>query len=142
MRTRGAQIAAPSVIRVDVHHGVLLHLDELQQHAVMYINSDNTGRGYLRASGSHTLEKFINAVARVVQDPEKTNITVWKRANLLPIARATSGDDRQELRQRNDLRITALGDGSDYAPFLDHAGIAALDLRFGDEDGGRVDNSI
>jgi N-acetylated-alpha-linked acidic dipeptidase len=118
------------------------HNDELQQHAVMYINSDNTGRGYLRASGSHTLEKFINAVAREVQDPEKTNITLWKRANLLRIARATSGDDRQELRQRNDLRITALGDGSDYAPFLDHAGIAALDLRFGGEDGGGVYHSI
>src|SRR5215831_19001553 len=45
------------------------HADELKQHAVVYINSDVNGRGYFGAEGSHTLERFINDVARDVQDP-------------------------------------------------------------------------
>src|ERR1700726_4436365 len=32
------------------------HDKELAQHAVAYINSDSTGRGYLQVDGSHTLE--------------------------------------------------------------------------------------
>src|SRR5205085_10143475 len=61
------------------------HSEELRQHAVAYINSDSNSRGYFRAAGSHTLERFINGVARDVNDPEK-NISVWKRSNLLRIA--------------------------------------------------------
>ena len=55
------------------------HADELKQHAVVYINSDVNGRGYFGAEGSHTLERFINEVARDVEDPE-TKLSVWKRA--------------------------------------------------------------
>jgi N-acetylated-alpha-linked acidic dipeptidase len=110
------------------------HLDELQQHAVAYINSDNTTRGFLRVSGSHTLERFLNGVARDIEDPE-THLSVWQRARSLRIADASGADAREELRRRADLRIRALGDGSDYASFLDHAGIAAVDLRFGGEGG-------
>jgi N-acetylated-alpha-linked acidic dipeptidase len=110
------------------------HIDDLQQHAVAYINSDNTTRGFLRVSGSHSLERFLNGVARDIEDPEK-HISVWQRAHLLRIADAGSSDAREEARHRADFRIRALGDGSDYASFLDHAGIAAVDLRFGGEGG-------
>jgi len=110
------------------------HIDELQQHAVVYINSDNNGRGFLRVSGSHSLERFINGVARDVDDPEK-HISVWQRAHLAQIGSSRGGEDRGELRKREDMRIRALGDGSDYASFLDHAGIAAMDVRFGGEGG-------
>jgi N-acetylated-alpha-linked acidic dipeptidase len=109
------------------------HLNDLQEHAVAYINSDNNGRGYLRVSGSHSLERFINGVAREIDDPEK-HIPVSQRARLSQIAAARSADEREEIRKRSDLRIRALGDGSDYASFLDHAGIAAMDIRFGGED--------
>src|SRR5207248_2618635 len=47
-----------------------------------------------------------------------------------------------DLRHAGELRIGALGDGSDYAPFLDHAGVAALNLGFGGEGGGGVYHSI
>jgi N-acetylated-alpha-linked acidic dipeptidase len=57
------------------------HQDELRKKAVMYVNSDTNGRGFLGIEGSHTLEHFINGVARDVPDPE-TNLTVWKRAQL------------------------------------------------------------
>src|SRR4029079_16535671 len=44
------------------------HADELSQKAVAYINSDTNGRGFLGIGGSHTLEKFMNEVARDVPD--------------------------------------------------------------------------
>ena len=59
-------------------NGPKTHADELKQHAVAYINSDSNGRGYLGVEGSHTLEKFINDVARDITDPE-TKLSVWKR---------------------------------------------------------------
>ena len=110
------------------------HLDELEQHAVAYINSDNNTRGFLRVSGSHSLERFLNGVARDIDDPEK-HISIWQRAHALRIADATGTEGREELRHRSDMRIRALGDGSDYASFLDHGGIAAVDMRFGGEGG-------
>jgi N-acetylated-alpha-linked acidic dipeptidase len=115
------------------------HADELRQKAVAYINSDAVGRGYWSASGSHSLETFINEVARAIQDPEK-NISIWKRSQLKRIADQPT--DRKELRSRSDLRIGALGSGSDYTAFIDHLGIASLNLGFGGEDDGGIYHSI
>ena len=117
------------------------HADELKQRAVVYINSDVNTRGFFGAEGSHTLEKFINDVARDVQDPE-TKLSVWKRAQLRQIGRPDDISERQEARARTDLRIGALGSGSDYGAFLQHDGVAALNLGFGGEDGGGIYHSI
>jgi N-acetylated-alpha-linked acidic dipeptidase len=117
------------------------HLPELQEHTVAYINSDSNGRGFFRGRGSHSLERFISDVTRDIRDPEK-GISVWKRARLYSIANAKTAEDRQEFRQRNDLHIGALGDGSDYTAFIHHAGIASLNLEFGGEDEGGVYHSI
>jgi N-acetylated-alpha-linked acidic dipeptidase len=116
------------------------HLVDLQQHAVAYINTDGTGRGFLGMSGSHSLEKFINDVARDVADPE-AGITVWKRAQAQAIARGSTAV-REEARTRADLRIGAMGSGSDYTPFLQHAGIASLNLAFDGEDEDGIYHSI
>lgn len=116
------------------------HAGELRRHAVAYINTDSNGRGFLMLQGSHTLEKFINGVARDIEDPE-TRLTVWKRSQLARIA-AAAPQDRQEVRQRPDLRIGALGCGSDYSAFVDHLGIASLNLGFGGEDGSGIYHSI
>jgi len=111
------------------------HMDELQKHAVAYINSDSNERGFFRASGSHDLEKFINDVARDIHDPEK-NMSVWQRGHLLALSKAKNAEERAEIRKRVDAHIGALGDGSDYTAFLDHAGIPALNMGFyGEEDG-------
>jgi N-acetylated-alpha-linked acidic dipeptidase len=117
------------------------HLADLQQHAVAYLNSDSNGRGFLRMSGSHSLERFINGVAKDVEDPEK-QIPVWKRLQLSRIATASGSEERNEARNRADLRIRALGDGSDYASFLDHGGIASMNLGFGGEGRGGQYHSI
>jgi N-acetylated-alpha-linked acidic dipeptidase len=114
------------------------HAAELRQHAAVYINTDASGRGYLGMSGSHTLEKFINGVARDIEDPVK-KISAWKR---LQLARIANPAERQEARARADLRIGALGSGSDYTAFIDHLGVASLNLYFGGEDGGGIYHSI
>src|SRR5581483_3938160 len=111
------------------------HRADLQKHAVAYINSDSNERGFFHASGSHDLEKFINDVTRDVRDPEKS-MSVWQRAHLLRISKAKNAEERNEIRKRTELRISALGDGSDYTAFLDHAGVPALNIGFdGEEDG-------
>jgi len=117
------------------------HADELRQHAAVYINSDANGRGLFFMQGSHSLEQFINGVARDIEDPE-TKLTVWQRRQLSEIADAKSPDERNELRQRADLRIGALGSGTDFTAFVDHLGIASLNLGYGGEDDGGIYHSI
>jgi N-acetylated-alpha-linked acidic dipeptidase len=122
------------------------HADELRAHAAVYINTDGNDRGVLNMNGSHSLEQFINGVARDIEDPETkmqgTGMTVWQRAQLSKIAEAKSADDRKELRQRADLRIEALGSGTDFTAFIDHLGIATLDLGYGGEDEQGIYHSI
>ena len=117
------------------------HATELKQKAVVYINSDGNGRGYLGVEGSHSLEKFVNSVARDIEDPEK-RISVWKRSQLQRISSVRSPEERNEARTRPDLRIGALGSGSDYTVFLDYLGIASLNMGYGGEDGGGIYHSI
>ena len=117
------------------------HADDLTKHAVLYINSDGNGRGFLNASGSHTFENFMNGVMKDVQDPE-TKLSVWKRAQLRDLTRAPA-DRKRELRARPDLRLAPLGSGSDYSVFIDHLGIASLNLAFGGEaEAGGIYHSI
>jgi N-acetylated-alpha-linked acidic dipeptidase len=117
------------------------HAAELSTRAVAYINSDGNGRGFLNAGGSHALEPLVAASAADVQDPEK-KITVLERARLKAIADAEKPEDRKEARQHPGLRIEALGSGSDFTPFLQHAGIASLNIGFGGETQGGVYHSI
>jgi N-acetylated-alpha-linked acidic dipeptidase len=116
------------------------HAEELRQHAAVYINTDGNDRGLFEMAGSHSLEQFINGVARDIEDPE-TKMTVWQRQHLSQIANAKA-DDRKELRQRADLRIEALGSGTDFTGFLDHLGIASLNLGYGGEDEQGIYHSI
>ena len=117
------------------------HADELRQKAVAYINSDSTGRGFFDMGGSHGLETFINEVARDVVDPQ-TKVSIRDRARALAIVRAPSDDVRREVRDRSNLRISALGSGSDYTPFLQHLGVASLNIGFSGEDSGGEYHSI
>jgi N-acetylated-alpha-linked acidic dipeptidase len=117
------------------------HYDDLRAHAVAYINSDSNGRGYLGIEGSHTLEKFSNDVARDIADPE-TKLSAWKRNHLNEIASAKSAEEREKIRQRGDARIGALGSGSDFTAFLQHDGVASLNIGFSGEDGGGIYHSI
>ncbi|HXQ64841.1 MAG TPA: transferrin receptor-like dimerization domain-containing protein [Steroidobacteraceae bacterium] len=124
------------------------HADELAQHAVAYVNSDNTSHGFLSAGGSHSLQRLVDEVAGGVSDPAM-QASVLARARARAIIAGTAkdggegrGEERSEERKRiaqrllkgGELPLTPLGSGSDYTPFLQHAGIASLDLRFGNDE--------
>ncbi len=110
------------------------HAAELSAHGVMYLNSDGNGRGIFRAEGAHNLENFVNGVMKDVDDPE-TGMSVWKRARLVDLGRGNA-EAKAELRSRADLRIGALGSGSDYTVFQHHLGVPSLNIGYGGEDQG------
>ncbi len=116
------------------------HTDELRTKGVAYLNTDTNDRGYLSMEGSHILEKFINGVARDIDDPE-THLSVWKRLQAAIIQNG-GPDEKKDARNRADLRIGALGSGSDFTPFLQHLGVPSLNLGFAGEDDAGIYHSI
>ncbi len=117
------------------------HREELQKHAVAYLNSDSNERGFLSPGGTQDLQALISEVAHDIQDPE-TKMTVFQRSHLSSIADAKNADERKDLHKRNDLVVDALGDGSDYTAFQDFAGVSTLSIEFGGEDDGSQYHSI
>jgi N-acetylated-alpha-linked acidic dipeptidase len=116
------------------------HAKELQQKAVLYLNSDTNARGFLGAGGSHSLQHLVNQAAADVNDPEK-NVSVQERmrAHLLVEAADKNAEDETKAMAKiaeegGDVPIEALGSGSDYSAFLEHLGLASLNLGFGGED--------
>lgn len=117
------------------------HAIELQQKAVAYINTDDNGRGFLGAGGSHAFEPLFNEIAGDVNDPQ-TQVSVLERKKAFDIVKAGSPKAQKELFNRKDISLAALGSGSDYSSFLQHLGIPSLNLGYGGEDGGGEYHSI
>ncbi len=117
------------------------HANELQQKAVLYINSDGNGRGFLEAGVSHALETFMTEVTRDVNDPQ-TNVSVLQRSKANQIINAPSVKAKKDAMAKKDFDLSALGSGSDYSSFLQHLGVPALNLGFGGEDAGGEYHSI
>jgi N-acetylated-alpha-linked acidic dipeptidase len=117
------------------------HAAELQQKAVVYINSDSNSRGFLDAGGSHTLERLVTHVARDVVDPER-GVSVLERMRARELANEKEVEKRKEMRDHELIRLDALGSGSDFTPFLQHLGIAALSIGYGGEGGGGSYHSV
>ncbi len=103
----------------------------LKERAVAYLNTDGNSRGFLNIGGSHTLEKFFNQVSADVDDPQ-TGATLKARARAA-ITLFGSPEARKNIENRTDLRLSPLGSGSDYTPFLQHLGIASANLSFSGE---------
>ncbi len=108
------------------------HLAELRDKGVAYLNTDSVSRGFFQAAGSHSLERLVNEVGRDVLDLER-GVPLTERSRAVAIAQADD-KEREKVRGRSDLRIGALGSGSDFTPFLQHVGIAALNVDFGGEE--------
>jgi N-acetylated-alpha-linked acidic dipeptidase len=117
------------------------HAAELERKAVLYVNTDSNGRGFFNAGGSHGLERLVLDAVSDVEDPEK-KMPVARRWRLKKIADAKNAEERKEARERATVRLSALGSGSDYTPFLQHLGVASLNLGYGGEGGGGVYHSI
>lgn len=113
------------------------HADELRRKAVVYINTDNNGSGYLGAGGSHSLQHMINQVSASVTDPRTgASLQDRLRARLLVAGVENGGAAKAAAKvaaQGGDLPIGAMGSGSDYASFLHFAGIASANIGFGGE---------
>ena len=108
------------------------HATDLKKHAVAYLNTDGTSRGFISIGGSHTLERFFNQIMEDVDDP-RSDISLKERARARQQILATDEKVRAEATERSDLRIYPMGSGSDYTPFLQHLGIASANLGFGGE---------
>ena len=116
------------------------HAKELQSKAVMYLNSDTNARGILEAEGSHSLQHLVNRASADVTDPEKDVSVLERRRAAMRVAGAQS-DAKPQTKENaktaaagGDVPIGALGSGSDYSAFLEHLGIASVNLGFGGED--------
>lgn len=116
------------------------HADELQKKALLYINSDGNGRGFLEAGGSHSLQHFVNQIAADVTDPE-THGAVGARLRALRQVEASAQGADEETRMlgqnaadgSKDLAIEALGSGSDFSAYLQHLGLPSLNIGFSGE---------
>jgi len=109
------------------------HVKELKEKAVVYINSDANGRGFLFVQGSHALEPFMDEIAKQVIDPQ-TKVTVFERKRDHEAITARGTEAREKLWKENELKMEALGSGSDYSSFIQHAGIPSINLGFSGED--------
>jgi N-acetylated-alpha-linked acidic dipeptidase len=107
------------------------HAGTLSAKVVAYVNSDSNARGFFSAGGSHSLERLVNEIARDVPEP-KTRGSVADRLLARTILTASPGA-RAMARDEKAFAISALGSGSDYTPFLQHLGIASLNIGFGGE---------
>ncbi|MDR6566498.1 transferrin receptor-like dimerization domain-containing protein [Chitinophaga ginsengisegetis] len=117
------------------------HAAELKEKAVVYINSDNNGRGFLNASGSHALETLVNEVARDITDPQ-TQVSILARKQASEVLKAATPKLKKEKLAKQGIAIGAMGSGSDYSSFLQHLGVPSLDFGFGGEDAGGEYHSI
>ncbi|MEP6595181.1 MAG: transferrin receptor-like dimerization domain-containing protein [Ginsengibacter sp.] len=116
------------------------HQEELRQKAVAYINTDGCDRGFINAEGSHSLEPFFNEAIEQVIDPQ-TNVSIKDRKYAKAMVDADRAG-RSKLMGNNYMKIGALGAGSDYTPFLQHLGIASMDIGFSGESNGGQYHSI
>lgn len=107
------------------------HAAELDEHAVAYLNTDGNSRGFVSIGGSHTLQSFFNQIMAEVDDP-RLGVSVKERRRAMLEVNASSAQAKADAAS-DDLRISPLGSGSDYTPFLQHLGIASANLSFGGE---------
>ncbi len=116
------------------------NLAALQQKAVAYINTDVgvTGPNF-NAAATPSLNQLIREVTADVKDPNSGQSVygAWR-------GRYSQTNDMPEPQQKPDeppsasigaspssnLQLAALGAGSDFCPFFDHAGIPSIDLSF------------
>ena len=116
------------------------HASELKKKAVLYVNSDTNGRGFLVVAGSHDFQHLANEVAGDVLDPE-TGVSIGRRLRAQMRVAALEPDTKEHVKDEakiaaeadKDFPIEALGSGSDFSSFIDHLGVPSLDLGFGEE---------
>ena len=118
------------------------HADELRQKAVVYLNTDGNGRGlpghgrlaHARATSSTTW--------RATCRTRRRDVGVEARAREALADASLAGRAEADPRSGRTCASDALGSGSDFTAFLEHLGVASLNLGFGGEDDGGIYHSI
>jgi len=116
------------------------HADELKQKTVLYVNSDANARGFLEIGGSPDFQHLANEVAAAVIDPE-TGVSIGERLRAKRRVDALAPGASEQVKAEakiaadadKDFLIEPLGSGSDFSSFLDHLGVPAIDVGFGEE---------
>jgi len=113
------------------------HMNHLD-HAVAYFNTDVGVAGpNFDASAVPSLKQFVREVTRGVQSPAGGTVyDQWlKTQSVNPNRRAVASSDEEEdasiAGKSHEVRIGDLGSGSDFTPFLQHAGIPSTDIGSG-----------
>ncbi len=107
------------------------HDAELQQKAVAYLNVDVAVNGpNYSASSVPSLWKLIRSATRDIKDPN-TGKTVYQQWQ----DHAREQKNETDSDYDSEARISPLGSGSDYTPFLQHLGIPSTDMGFGGDYG-------
>jgi len=111
----------------------------LRSNAVAYLNMDSAVSGAnFGASSVPTLWKLVRGAARDVRDPKsgKSVYQAWQDRvrEARPEAELTDAGAGTDAPIA-EARISALGSGSDYTPFLQHLGVPSLDMGFGGDYG-------
>ena len=116
------------------------HQEELKKKAVAYINTDGNSRGFVGVGGSHTLEPFFNEIANDVIDPQ-TGVSIKERKYADAMV---DGDKAARIKMmgNKNIKMEALGAGSDWSGFLQFLGIASMNIGFGGEGDGGEYHSI
>src|SRR5262245_24902752 len=104
------------------------YANELRAKTAVYVNRD-AGAGGINFSSSavHSLTPFVYELAQSIRPADETKnlYEAW-------LARARDEAPKQEGKTAAEIvkepPIGALGSGSDYTAFLDHVGIASLDM--------------
>ena len=107
------------------------HLSELGRNAVAYLNMDIAVSGERFGAGATpSLRELVREAARDTTDP-RTGRTVYERWR--ERSGASAGTQRAGAAPQNaaerPLPMSALGSGSDYSAFYQHAGIPAMDIN-------------
>jgi N-acetylated-alpha-linked acidic dipeptidase len=99
--------------------------NDLKAHAAVYVNRDSGAGGpFFESSAVHSLTPFIHELAKSVESdqPSKSLYDRW-----LERAREKNPPKSGEPPLKVPA-IGALGSGSDYTAFLDHIGVASIDM--------------
>lgn len=94
---------------------------ELQERAVVYINSDMYTPGRLVAGGSPSLRDFMIEVTRDLPHESGTLYDAWRRTEF---ARQSPEHRGEEF----EVELSALGSGADFVAFQDYVGLPTLSL--------------
>jgi len=111
------------------------HMNQLG-HAVAYFNTDVAVSGpNFSAAAVPSLMQFVREVTEDVPSPAGGTVySQWlKTQSVAPNRRAADEDEESAIQKdgHKEVRVGTLGSGSDFTPFLQHAGVPSTDIGSG-----------